>query len=70
MKQTIIHVGFNVEVRSLRSYQDRGEIVRFQLILFFGLMVLDEIKPEHVEAYCLQRRSRNGGAPSLLTCPR
>ena len=55
------------EVRSLRSYQDRVEIVRLQLIPYFGSKALTDIKPEHVEAYRQQRRLRNGQVPSLQT---
>jgi hypothetical protein len=55
MKQTIIHVGLNVEVRSLRSYQDRVVIVCLQLIPLLGSKALDAIKPVHVEAYYRQR---------------
>ncbi len=55
------------EVRSLRSYQDRVEIVRLQLVPFFGSKALNEIKPEHVETYRQQRKLRNGDVPSLQT---
>ena len=55
------------EVRSLRSYQDRVEIVRLQLIPYFGSKALNEIKPEHVETYRQQRKLRNGEVPSLQT---
>lgn len=55
------------EVTSLRSYQDRVEIVRLQLIPFFGSKALNDIKPEHLEAYRQQRKLRNGKLPSLQT---
>ena len=55
------------EVRSLRTYQDRVEILRLQLIPFFGSKALNEIKPEHIEIYRQQRKLRNGAVPSLQT---
>ena len=55
------------EVKQLRSYQDRVEIVRLQLIPFFDGKPLREIQPENVEAYRLQRRLRKGRMPSIQT---
>ena len=55
------------EVKRLRSYKDRVEIVRNQLIPFFGTRLLDEIKPVDVETYRGQRRKRDGSAPRLQT---
>jgi integrase len=55
------------EVKRLRSFKDREEIVRRQLIPFFGSRLLNEIKPEDVEEYRAQRKKRDGSAPSLQT---
>lgn len=55
------------EVKRLRSYKDRVEIVRNQLIPFFGPRLLAEIKPVDVENYRGQRRKRDGSAPCLQT---
>lgn len=55
------------EVKALRSYKDRVETVRYQLIRFFGHKGLDAITPGEVEAYRTQRRRRDGGQPSLQT---
>jgi len=55
------------EVKRLRSYKDRVEIVRNQLIPFFGSKLLTEIKPVDVETYRGQRRKRDGSAPCLQT---
>ncbi len=55
------------DVKRLRSYKDRVEIVRNQLIPYFGSMVLTEIKPIDVEGFRAQRRKRDGTAPCLQT---
>jgi hypothetical protein len=55
------------EVKRLRSYEDRVEIVTYQLIPFFGEKILTEIKPVDVEEFRVQRRRRDGGMPSLQT---
>lgn len=55
------------EVRRLRSYKDRVEIVENQLIPFFGGKALSDIKPVDVEAYRAQRRKRDGTVPCLQT---
>lgn len=55
------------EVRRLRSYRDRERIVRQQLIPFFGSTLLQEITPERVEAYRLQRLRADGSMPRLQT---
>jgi integrase len=55
------------EVKRLRSYRDRIEIVRYQLIPFFGGVVLTEIKPVDVESFRAQRKKRDGTAPCLQT---
>ena len=55
------------EVRRLRSYKGRDQIVRHQLIPFFGGKLLTEITPQDVEEFRAQRTKRNGTAPSLQT---
>ncbi len=51
----------------LRSREDRVNVVRLQLIPFFGKKDLKAITPEHVEAYRAQRKKRNGETVSLQT---
>lgn len=59
---------FEIRRGEKSSFMSRSvEIVRLQLILFFGLKALNEIKPEHVETYRQQRNLRNGEVPSLQT---
>jgi integrase len=55
------------EVRRLRSYKDREDIVLHQLIPFFGAKLLTEIKASDVEEYRVQRRKRDGAVPALQT---
>jgi integrase len=55
------------EVKSLRSYKDRVETVRYQLIPFFGRKELSDITAEDIENYRNQRKLRNGKEPSLQT---
>lgn len=55
------------EVKRLRSYRDRVEIVRHQLIPFFGGKPLSEVKPIDVETFRAQRRKRDGAVPCLQT---
>jgi len=55
------------QVKALNSYDDRVNAIQRQLIPFFGKKALNEIKAEDVEAYRIQRRLRNGEAPSLGT---
>lgn len=55
------------EVKRLRSLKDRVNIVRLQLIPFFGRKNLTAITPEDVEIYRGQRKKRNGQAASLQT---
>ena len=55
------------EVKRLRSYEDRHEIVQHQLIPFFGTVLLTDIRPADVEAFREQRRKRDGTQPSLQT---
>jgi len=55
------------EVKRLRSYKDRVEIVRYQLIPFFGAKPVSEIKPHEVEAFRSQRTKRDGTRPCLQT---
>jgi len=55
------------EVKSLRSYKDRVETVRYQLIPFFGRKELQDITAEDIESYRAQRKLRNGKQPALQT---
>ncbi len=55
------------EVRSLRSYQDRIEIVDKQLVPFFGKKIITEVTPEDVRAFRGQRKRRDGEQASLQT---
>lgn len=55
------------EVRRLRSLKDRVNVVRLQLIPFFGKKALTDMTPEDVEAYRSQRTTRNGQAVSVQT---
>ncbi len=55
------------EVRRLRSFNDRRDIVLNQLIPFFGSKLLTEIKASDVEDFRTQRRKRDGSMPSLQT---
>ncbi|MBX3348865.1 MAG: site-specific integrase [Nitrospira sp.] len=55
------------EVLRLRSLKDRVNVVRLQLVPFFGKKHLTAITPEDVEAYRAQRKKYNGKAPSLQT---
>jgi hypothetical protein len=61
-----IYLGLE-EVKRLRSYKDRIEIIRNQLIPFFGAKFLTEIKPVDVETYRGQRRKKDGSVPCLQT---
>ncbi len=55
------------EVRRLRSYKDREDIVLHQLVPYFGGMLLTEIKASDVEDFRAERRKRDGSMPSLQT---
>ena len=55
------------EVKRLRSRKDRVNVVRLQLIPFFGRKDLTAITPDDVEVYRAQRKKRNGQAASLQT---
>ena len=55
------------EIQRLRSRKDRVNVVRLQLIPFFGKKFLTVITPEDVEAYRGQRRKYNGETPRLQT---
>jgi integrase len=55
------------EVKRLRSRKDRVNVVRLQLIPFFGRKDLTAISAEDVEVYRAQRKKRNGQAASLQT---
>ena len=54
-------------IKTLRSYQDRLEIMERQLIPFFGGRVLTEIRPHDVEAFRAQRKRKDGTKPSIQT---
>ncbi|NGZ95313.1 MAG: hypothetical protein CV089_04125 [Nitrospira sp. WS110] len=54
-------------IKTLRSYQDRLEIMERQLIPFFGGKVLTEIRPHDVEAFRAQWKKRDGTKPSTQT---
>jgi integrase len=54
-------------VKTLRSYQDRVEIMDRQLVPFFGAKILVEIKAADVETYRGQRRRRDGNPASIQT---
>ena len=54
-------------VKTLRSYQDRVEIMERQLVPFFGGKILSEIRPADVEAYRGQRMKRDGMKASTQT---
>jgi hypothetical protein len=55
------------EVRWLRSFNDRRDIVQNQLIHFFGGNLLTEIKASDVEDFRAQQRKRDGSAPVSAT---
>lgn len=55
------------EIQRLRSRKDRVNVVRLQLIPFFGKKHLTAITPEDVEAYRAQRKKWNGQAVRLQT---
>src|SRR5688572_7780016 len=54
-------------VKTLRSYQDRIEIMERQLVPFFGAKIVGEIRPADVEAFRAQRRRRDGNPASIQT---
>lgn len=55
------------EVKTLRSIQDRLEIMEKQLVPFFGGKPLSSITPQDVEQYRGQRTKRDGSKPSVQT---
>jgi len=55
------------EVKALRSYQDRLEIMQRQLVPFFGSRLIGEIQPTDVEDFRAQRKLRTGKPASLQT---
>jgi integrase len=55
------------EVKRLRSYQDRKEIMEYHLVPFFGKTLLPDIKAEHVERYRGHRTKKNGKPAKLQT---
>lgn len=52
-------------VKSLRSFKDRFQRVKHQLVPFFGGKIITEIKPKDVEEYRAQRVGKNGQPVSL-----
>jgi len=54
-------------VRSLRTYIDRVQTIKYQLIPFFGDKALNEITPDDIESYRSQRLRRDGKPASLGT---
>jgi integrase len=54
-------------VKTLRSYQDRVEIMERQLVPFFGAKIVGEIRPADVETYRGQRTKRDGMKASTQT---
>lgn len=52
-------------IKTLRSYQDRLEIVERQLILFFGGKVFTEIRPHDVEASAHNEKRRTAASPAF-----
>jgi len=54
-------------VKNLRTYQDRVNAVRLQMVPFFGHKSLNQITQEDVEAYRSQRVRRNGKKAALGT---
>lgn len=55
------------EIQRLRSRKDRVNVVRLQLIPFFGKKHLTAITPEDIEAYRAQRKKWNGQPVRLQT---
>src|SRR5438132_2566136 len=55
------------EMKRLRSRKDRVNVVRLQLIPFFGKKHFTAITAQDVEVYRSQRKKRNGQAASLQT---
>ena len=55
------------EIKALSTFQDRYESVHYQLIPFFGTQLVGDITPGNIEAFRVQRRLRNGEAPSVAT---
>lgn len=54
-------------VKALRTYVDRVQTLRYQLIQYFAKKVLYEITPEDIESYRAQRLRRNGNPSTLGT---
>lgn len=53
------------DVKRLRSYQDRKEIMEYHLVPFFGKTLLPDIRPEDIERYRGQRTKKNGKTAKL-----
>jgi len=54
-------------VQNLRTYKDRVNSIRLQMIPFFGKKLLNVITPEDVEAYRSNRMRKNGKKATLGT---
>ena len=54
-------------VKTLRSSQDRVEIMGRQLVPFFGVTILSEIRPADLEAYRGRRMKCDGNPASIQT---
>ncbi len=54
-------------VKALRTYVDRVQTLRYQLIPYFAKRALNEITPEDIESYRAQRLRRNGNPATLGT---
>ncbi len=55
------------EVKSLRSFVGRSHSIKAHLVPFFGMKLLNEIKPEDVEAFRAQRKKPDGTRASVQT---
>ena len=54
-------------VRNLRTYKDRVNSIRLQMVPFFGKKPLNKLTPEDVEGYRTQRVRKNGKPATLGT---
>ena len=61
-----IYLGIET-IRNLRTYQDRVNAIRLQMIPFFGNKALNEITQEEIEEYRRQRLRKNGKPAALGT---
>ncbi len=54
-------------VKKLRTYVDRTQTIKYQLLPYFGMRKLNEISPEDIEDYRGKRLRRDGNPASLGT---